>query len=471
MKGWQSWKSVNSWSQLTTLASLLFAKDEKIETADLLGECWFFDNLLKITPRMTRCYSDPYPSTSLISPPDFWLKNSDVSSYSSRSKPPNNGALVHPKKIQRAPSMPPLRLERNWCTKQQILWSLAQPVNSAQMKGHHNKPEWLRCSFTWASGAGKTLVVQSLIKGLHTYVVSTLLALMDGLKSRGSVVITGATNRPESVDPALKLPGRFDRLCTQAAINAAPCSMFVTYSHYALFLYLYILLIVYTKGKSLLIAGGCTWMIFFKNSILFELKRKTCSGILSADDVIICSNDTVDDANDNNLKLVSLEHDSCEHTTKVTPASGGSLNTNLTCENHQSEGEDCRFLVPRDGHDLETLKENHNEIPSETTGYLTSNDKNVCGELGVSNNLSKSMGTQSVVLSENGLHTAVEPETQNVEICNFPDSDQPLGCPRPRKILALNQVPVDSGVICLYQCCPACLHSLHLLMKKTVRFC
>jgi len=45
----------------------------------------------------------------------------------------------------------------------------------------------------------------------HSSVVSTLLALMDGLKSRGSVVVIGATNCPESVDPALRRPGRFDR--------------------------------------------------------------------------------------------------------------------------------------------------------------------------------------------------------------------------------------------------------------------
>lgn len=45
----------------------------------------------------------------------------------------------------------------------------------------------------------------------HNSVVSTLLALMDGLKSRGSVVVIGATNRPEAVDPALRRPGRFDR--------------------------------------------------------------------------------------------------------------------------------------------------------------------------------------------------------------------------------------------------------------------
>lgn len=45
----------------------------------------------------------------------------------------------------------------------------------------------------------------------HSSVVSTLLALMDGLKSRGSVIVIGATNRPDAVDPALRRPGRFDR--------------------------------------------------------------------------------------------------------------------------------------------------------------------------------------------------------------------------------------------------------------------
>uniref|UniRef100_A0A672S2L0 ATPase family AAA domain containing 2 n=1 Tax=Sinocyclocheilus grahami TaxID=75366 RepID=A0A672S2L0_SINGR len=42
-------------------------------------------------------------------------------------------------------------------------------------------------------------------------IVSTLLALMDGLDSRGEVVVIGATNRLDSIDPALRRPGRFDR--------------------------------------------------------------------------------------------------------------------------------------------------------------------------------------------------------------------------------------------------------------------
>lgn len=42
-------------------------------------------------------------------------------------------------------------------------------------------------------------------------VVAQLLALMDGLTDRGNVIVLGATNRPDSVDSALRRPGRFDR--------------------------------------------------------------------------------------------------------------------------------------------------------------------------------------------------------------------------------------------------------------------
>ncbi len=42
-------------------------------------------------------------------------------------------------------------------------------------------------------------------------VVAQLLTLMDGLKGRGKVVVIGATNRPNAIDPALRRPGRFDR--------------------------------------------------------------------------------------------------------------------------------------------------------------------------------------------------------------------------------------------------------------------
>lgn len=42
-------------------------------------------------------------------------------------------------------------------------------------------------------------------------VVAQLLSLMDGLKSRGQVIVLAATNIPNAIDPALRRPGRFDR--------------------------------------------------------------------------------------------------------------------------------------------------------------------------------------------------------------------------------------------------------------------
>lgn len=47
-------------------------------------------------------------------------------------------------------------------------------------------------------------------------IVAQILTLMDGLKGRGNVVVIAATNRPNSIDPALRRPGRFDR---EIAIN------------------------------------------------------------------------------------------------------------------------------------------------------------------------------------------------------------------------------------------------------------
>ncbi|XP_064506713.1 ATPase family AAA domain-containing protein 2-like isoform X2 [Pseudopipra pipra] len=46
---------------------------------------------------------------------------------------------------------------------------------------------------------------------IHSSIVGTLLTLMDGLDSRGEIVVIGATNRPDSIDPALRRPGRFER--------------------------------------------------------------------------------------------------------------------------------------------------------------------------------------------------------------------------------------------------------------------
>ena len=46
---------------------------------------------------------------------------------------------------------------------------------------------------------------------IHASIVSMLLALMDGMGSRGQVIVIGATNRPHAIDPTLRRPGRLDR--------------------------------------------------------------------------------------------------------------------------------------------------------------------------------------------------------------------------------------------------------------------
>ncbi len=48
-------------------------------------------------------------------------------------------------------------------------------------------------------------------KQVERRVVAQLLSLLDGLESRGHVIVIGATNIPNTIDPALRRPGRFDR--------------------------------------------------------------------------------------------------------------------------------------------------------------------------------------------------------------------------------------------------------------------
>ncbi|MFH2106137.1 MAG: CDC48 family AAA ATPase [Candidatus Micrarchaeota archaeon] len=52
---------------------------------------------------------------------------------------------------------------------------------------------------------------ESVFGEVEKRIVSQLLTLMDGLKTRGEIIVIGATNRPDSLDPALRRPGRFDR--------------------------------------------------------------------------------------------------------------------------------------------------------------------------------------------------------------------------------------------------------------------
>eukprot|EP01062_Namystynia_karyoxenos_P058768 TRINITY_DN50255_c0_g1_i1.p2 TRINITY_DN50255_c0_g1~~TRINITY_DN50255_c0_g1_i1.p2 ORF type:complete len:1070 (+),score=397.86 TRINITY_DN50255_c0_g1_i1:89-3298(+) len=80
----------------------------------------------------------------------------------------------------------------------------------------------LRQLFARAQAAQPSIIFFDEIDGLapvrnndhdqvHASVVSTLLALLEGVRSRGQVFVIAATNRPENVDPALRRPGRFDK--------------------------------------------------------------------------------------------------------------------------------------------------------------------------------------------------------------------------------------------------------------------
>jgi len=55
---------------------------------------------------------------------------------------------------------------------------------------------------------------ESAVGDVEKRVVAQLLALMDGLAGRGQVIVIGATNIPNAIDPALRRPGRFDREIT-----------------------------------------------------------------------------------------------------------------------------------------------------------------------------------------------------------------------------------------------------------------
>ncbi|CAI8593179.1 unnamed protein product [Vicia faba] len=109
-----------------------FCKDEKVEAMNLLEECWFFDNLLNIKPKMLRSHSDPYPSTRLIDS-DFLVKD--------------KSAFVQPKKIQRTPSMSPIRVKKEEEEDKIGSKLVHQPLDPskqhhcAKMKGLHHRSD------------------------------------------------------------------------------------------------------------------------------------------------------------------------------------------------------------------------------------------------------------------------------------------------------------------------------------------
>ena len=98
------------------------------------------------------------------------------------------------------------------------------PVSGPEIMGRHygESEERLREVFKQAEERAPSIVFIDEIDSIapkrdevsgevEKRTVSQLLTLMDGIKSRGKVVVIAATNRPDSIDPALRRPGRLDR--------------------------------------------------------------------------------------------------------------------------------------------------------------------------------------------------------------------------------------------------------------------
>lgn len=86
----------------------------------------------------------------------------------------------------------------------------------------HNSEQHLRQIFEKAASTSPSIIFIDEIDAIapkraevtgdvEKRIVATLLAQLDGLKSRGQIIVIGATNIPEVIDPALRRPGRFDR--------------------------------------------------------------------------------------------------------------------------------------------------------------------------------------------------------------------------------------------------------------------
>ncbi|KAK7244232.1 hypothetical protein RIF29_39051 [Crotalaria pallida] len=222
--------------------------------------------------------------------------------------------------------------------------------------------------------------------------------------------------------------------------------------------------------------------------------------------------------------LLSLEQDSPELEQKVTPAPVESLNSHLTCEDQQAEGEDCHPVDPKNGDDMKTMERSHVGIPAETTGCVALNatadnvdnldhdGRNVTAGSNQSVNqslnhgngllfglsesaaagnkdLTKSTCTQSGVLFGNGFHPVREREGVGIDNSNTASNQPPSSSSIKTGVKLSDAISgkddnatdtnfssnegsdhAESGVTCLYQCCPGCISSLyHLTQKALVR--
>ncbi|KAE9590609.1 hypothetical protein Lal_00023149 [Lupinus albus] len=213
--------------------------------------------------------------------------------------------------------------------------------------------------------------------------------------------------------------------------------------------------------------------------------------------------------------LLSLEQDSPELVQKVTPATVGSLNSHLTCEDHQTEAEHCHLVVPKNGDDLKALERSHKGIAAEMTGSIALNGKNdnldnldhngrnassegslqshYLSDKHINNSASSNQPVNPSINQESRLPFGLsEPvtvcEQEGVEIGNCNTiSNQPLSSSsletgvklsdgsdhgKGDNVIDINAASSEasdhakSGVICLYQCCHGCISSLYHLTQK-----
>jgi SpoVK/Ycf46/Vps4 family AAA+-type ATPase len=75
-----------------------------------------------------------------------------------------------------------------------------------------SSPRWsVVLSHSSPPPGGASYYLTALLPQVERRIISQLLTLMDGMKKRAHVVVMAATNRPNSIDPALRRFGRFDR--------------------------------------------------------------------------------------------------------------------------------------------------------------------------------------------------------------------------------------------------------------------
>ncbi|KAJ5313856.1 CAZyme family CE10 [Penicillium atrosanguineum] len=132
------------------------------------------------------------------------------------------GHIDQLKEMVSLPLLYPEIFQRFHITPPEVSCSMDLPGADALSKWVGEAERQLRLLFEEARKTQPSIIFFDEIDGLapvrsskqeqiHASIVSTLLALMDGMDGRGQVIVIGATNRPDSVDPALRRPGRFDR--------------------------------------------------------------------------------------------------------------------------------------------------------------------------------------------------------------------------------------------------------------------